>query len=140
MESESSLPFSEQPAITPVLSHMDPVHSLQKHFLQIHLTLTSVLSIPSFLFFRLTNPNVVLFLSLMRATYATHLVFLYLIILIVSVEESKLRSSSLCNRLQLLGFKYSLQHTNLRHTHSSFLHQDTKFCNTQNNFNISRRT
>jgi len=91
------------PQLVPILSHMNPFHTLPTHFPKIHpnIILPSTLRSSEWsLTVRLSDQDIYVFLIFpMRVTCPTNIILLDLITQII-FEAYQLRSSSLCSLLQ----------------------------------------
>ena len=103
MEPKGSLLHSQVPTTFPMLSHIDPVHALTSHFLNIHLNII-LPSMPGsykwYLSLRFSHQNPVYTSTLpIHATCPAHIICLNLTTWTIFIEEYRSLSSSLCSFL-----------------------------------------
>ena len=103
MEPKGSLPHLQVPAMCPILSHLDPVHTTTSNFLKIHLNVILPFRPGSSkwaLSLRIPPPKTCIHLiSPVHATFRAHLILLDVITWIILGEEYRSLSSSLCSFL-----------------------------------------
>jgi hypothetical protein len=100
MEPEVSLPCSQKPSTGPILSQIDPIHTIPSYLPKIHFNILR-LGLPSGLFpsGSLTNILYAFLFSPHSCYMSCYLILRDFIILIMLGEEYKLWSSSLCSFL-----------------------------------------
>jgi hypothetical protein len=127
METERSLPCSQEPPLFPILSQMHPVHIFSPYFRKIHsniIILSEIRSFKSTPPFSLSAHNFIRIYYPSHAFYMNaHLIPLDMTTLTKFVEAYKLWSSSLCSLLQPPA-TFSLLGTNI--------HLRSLFSNTRN--------
>jgi hypothetical protein len=108
MEPEGSSPFHKSPPLVPILSQIDPVHTIPSYLSKIHFIIVHPLN--EFLF------------SPIRATCPAHFILLDLIILIMFDERVQvmklliMQFSPISRHFISLRTKYSPQHPVLKYT------------------------